>query len=217
MAFDILILLLVVALIFQKLWKTIGTRPDNTTPISRESAAKIFDILMKESMKHNKQGCVIDGGELKAENIEDTAIEMTLRQIPRFDKDIFLGGAQRAFELIVTAFAKAEIDTLKMLVDKKLLKKFENIIKQRQLDGITAENDLVGFTSSEITAAKIDDKFNAFITVRFVSEQANVLRNSEGKVIEGDENFIQSVTDVWTFERNIKSVNPNWLLVSTKK
>ena len=63
--------------------------------------------------------------------------------------------------------------------------------------------------SSDLSIAKI--------TVRFISEQANVLRDAKGDVIEGDENFIQSITDVWTFERNITSASPNWMLVSTKK
>ena len=57
----------------------------------------------------------------------------------------------------------------------------------------------------------------AKITVRFVSEQVNILKNKDGEVIEGDENFIQNITDSWTFERALTSTNPNWLLVSTKK
>jgi len=118
--------------------------------------------------------------------------------------------------MIVTAFAKEDIEMLRSLIAKSLLKRFEDVIKQRKADGITAETDFVGFNSVEITNAAIKDG-NARITVRFVSEQANVLRNSEGETIEGDENFIQSITDVWTFERNITSASPNWVLVSTKK
>ena len=45
MAFDIIILLVVIAVIFQKLWSVLGTKPTETHPISQESAAKIFDIL----------------------------------------------------------------------------------------------------------------------------------------------------------------------------
>ncbi len=218
MAFDILILLLVVALVLQKLWGVLGTKPDNTaTPISKESAAKIFDILMKENIRNSQQKNSIDGGELKSEATEMSEVEKTLSKIPHFSSESFLTGAKRAFEMIISEFAKGNIDTLKALVDKKLLKNFEAIIKQRQAEGITSENDFVGFNSVEIINAKIDEKNNAQITVRFVSEQANVLRNSDGTVIEGDENFIQSITDVWTFERNIQSTSPNWLLVSTKK
>lgn len=218
MAFDILILLLVVALVLQKLWGVLGTKPDNTaTPISKESAAKIFDILMKENIRNSQQKNSIDGGELKSEATEMSEVEKTLSKIPHFSSESFLTGAKRAFEMIISEFSKGNIDTLKALIDKKLLKNFEAIIKQRQAEGITSENDFVGFNSVEIINAKIDEKNNAQITVRFVSEQANVLRNSDGTVIEGDENFIQSITDVWTFERNIQSTSPNWLLVSTKK
>ena len=215
MAFDILILILVVVVIFQKLRGLLGTRPEKTaTPISQESAAKIFDILMKETMK---KPVVVDGGELKPEAKELNETEAVLQQIPTFNRTTFLSGAQRAFEMIVTSFAKGEIDVLKALIGKTLFKKFEDIINQRKEEGITAETDFIGFNSVEIVSAKIDKNNKAKIAVRFVSEQANVLRNAEGNIIEGDENFIQTITDIWTFERNINSTTPNWTLVSTKK
>ena len=220
MAFDIIVLLIVVVLIFQKLWSVLGTRPEKITrPISKESAAKIFDILMKETMKNSdkEKEDVVDGGELDSKPKEMSEIELVLTRIPNFDADKFLAGAQRAFEMIVVAFAKGEIEILKPLLNSKMFKSFEKIIKQRKEENITAETDFVGFSSVEILGANIDEKNNAKISVRFVSEQANVLRNADGEIIEGDENFIQSVTDVWTFERNIESKSPNWLLVSTKK
>ncbi len=217
MALDIIILLVVVAVIFQKLWSVLGTKPSETRPISQESAAKIFDILMKENLK-NAQKQPLDGGELKAETTKElTDVEKTLKQIPHFNQETFLRGAKKAFEIIVTSFAKGDLAMLKTLVGKSLLKKFEDIVKQRKDEGISAETDFVGFDSVEITNAKIDAKNNAQISVRFISEQANVLKNAKGEVIEGDENFIQSITDLWTFEKNINSNNPNWLLVSTKK
>ncbi len=218
MAFDIIVLLIVVVLIFQKLWSVLGTKPEKVTrPISKESAAKIFDILMKETMKQSDKEEVVDGGELNSKPKEMSEMELVLTRIPNFDTDKFLAGAQRAFEMIVTSFAKGEIEILKPLLNSKMFKSFEKIIKQRKEENITAETDFVGFSSVEILSANIDEKNNATISVRFVSEQANVLRNSDGEIIEGDENFIQSVTDVWTFERNIESKSPNWLLVSTKK
>lgn len=217
MALDILILLLVVAVVFQKLWSVLGTKPTETRPISKESAEKIFDILMKENLRHSQKNTV-DGGELNAEpNTELSETEKVLRQIPRFNQESFINGAKRAFEIIITSFANGDTTPLKTLVGKNLVKKFDEIIKQRKADGITAETDFVGFNSAEIVNAKIDEKSNAHIAVRFVSEQANVLKDAKGNVIEGDENFIQSITDVWTFEKSINATSPNWILVSTKK
>ena len=104
-----------------------------------------------------------------------------------------------------------------MLVSKPILDKFREVIDQRQKDGMTAETDFICFDEVEITKAEILPDEKARIAVRFVSEQVNVLRDADGKVVEGDENYIQNITDVWTFERALSSANPNWILVSTKK
>jgi predicted lipid-binding transport protein (Tim44 family) len=76
--------------------------------------------------------------------------------------------------------------------------------------------DFICFDKSEIKDVKIL-KNSAKIAVEFITEQVNLLRNAEGKVIEGDENFIQKITDVWTFERSLNAQSNKWLLVSTKK
>jgi len=212
---DIVILLLVVMVIFSKLKSLLGTRPEGTkpTPLSEESAAKIFDIIMQENQKQMLQPA--------PEDITPAAdlspVEQELQKIQNFKQNEFIEGAKRAFEIIITAFAKADTETLNSLVSSKLLKKFQEILDQRQQEGITAETDLIGFTSVEITDAKINKNNVAKITVKFMSEQVNLLKDKNDSIIEGDENFVQNITDIWTFERNLNSTNPNWLLVSTKK
>ena len=56
----------------------------------------------------------------------------------------------------------------------------------------------------------------AFITVRFVSEQINVVKDSEGRIVEGDPSDVTQITDLWTFARNTRSRDPNWTLVATR-
>ena len=210
---DIIILLFVVIMVFTKLKSLFGTRPDNETQISRESAAKIFDILMQEQ----KKKAVVSSSEIKANDADLSESEKILHQIPNFNKDKFLNSAKKAFEIIVTSFAKEDTETLKSLVSKNLLKKFETIIAQRKEEGISAETDFIGFDDAVITDAKLSKNNIVKISVKFISEQVNILRNKAGDVIEGDENFIQSITDVWTFERPLNATTPNWTLVSTKK
>ncbi|MBR1605931.1 MAG: Tim44 domain-containing protein [Alphaproteobacteria bacterium] len=211
---DIIILLLVVIVIYNKLRSLLGTRPEQTkvTPLSEESAAKIFDIIMQENEKNNQP---ITQDITPEEDL--SPIEKDLRQIPNFDKEIFINGAKRAFEIILTAFAKGDIETLEPLVSPKLLKKFQEILNQRQLDKITAETDLICFNKAEIINAKISKNNIVKIVVNFVTEQVNLLKDKQDKVIEGDENFVQTIADTWTFERCLTSTNPNWLLISTKK
>ena len=216
---DIIILLIVVVLIFGKLKSLLGTRPDvsvRQNKITEENAAKIFDMIVKEA---EKQKQALENKEAKEEpiTVELSETDKVLNKIPNFNKERFINSAKKAFEIIVTSFSKGDTETLESLVSKTLNKKFQEIINQRQAEGITAETDLIGFNEAEITSAKITSDDIAKITVKFVSEQVNILKNKDDEVIEGDENFIQNITDVWTFERCLTSTSPNWLLVSTKK
>ena len=192
---DIIILLVAVILIFQKLRSLLGTRPDTEitrTKISEESAAKIFDMIVKEAEK--QQQTAVEKDSVPEENMSD--LDKTLVKIPGFNKERFITGAKRAFEIIVTAFSKGDTETLENLVSKSLIKKFQEIIEKRRAEGISAETDLIGFDQAEITAAKISKNDIAKITVKFVSEQVNLLKNKDDEIIEGDENFIQNITDV---------------------
>ena len=54
------------------------------------------------------------------------------------------------------------------------------------------------------------------IDVRFQSEQVNVIKNRAGEVIDGDREHVDSVTDIWTFARDLASRDPNWALVATR-
>lgn len=221
---DIIVLLVVVILIFQKLKSLLGTRPDESEhKLNEEKAAKLFDLIVQETEKKNKPQPVAEIQTVHkeetpaAETSELSETDKTLAQIPGFDKNKFLNSAKKAFELIVTSFSKGDMETLEMLVSKNLAKKFQEILNQRQSEGITAETDFIGFDSAEITGAKISKSNLAKITVKFISEQVNILKNKKGEIIEGDDQYIQNITDVWTFERALTSTSPNWLLVSTKK
>lgn len=211
---DIIILLIAVVLLFMRLKNVLGTRPENSkpTPLSEESAAKIFDIIMQENERNAKQ---------QAQDITPpqdlSPLEQEIAKIPNFNTDAFLNGAKRAFEIIITAFAKGDTQTLEGLVSPKLIKKFQEILHQRQTDGISAETDLIGFNNTEITDVKLGKNNIVKIAVKFVTEQVNLLKNKQDEVIEGDENFVQTITDVWTFEHCLTSTNPNWILISTKK
>ena len=54
------------------------------------------------------------------------------------------------------------------------------------------------------------------ITVEFRSQQKRLLKDDSGALIDGDENQIETFIDLWTFERDISSRDPNWLLVETE-
>ena len=214
---DIIILLLVVVFIFLRLKSVLGTRPNGeSTRLSEESAAKIFDIIIKEAEK-NKQKTASTSPQESKDVSNLTEPQKTLAKIPNFEENNFLTGAKRAFEIILTAFSKADLETLEMLVNKTIYNKFKEIIEKRKAEGITSELDFIGFDKAEIVDAKISKNNIAKISVEFVSEQVNLLKDKDGNIMEGDEQYIQTIADTWTFEKSVTSTNPNWILVSTKK
>ena len=220
---DILVLLVVVVLIFQRLRSVLGTRPnveEKKIRLSKENAEKLYNILKDEADKMQaaeEQSKDTSAAELVPEGEPLSELDKTLMEIPNFNKAKFLKSAENAFRIITEAFNKGDAETLEMLVNKKLFKKFQQVIEERKQNNLSAETDFIGFDKVEITKAKISADKVAEITVEFVSEQVNILRDAQGTVIEGDENYIQNITDVWTFERAISSTSPNWLLISTKK
>lgn len=220
MNLDILVLLIVVGLIFQRLWKVLGTRPEEEprkVKLSKEGAEKLYRLLKTETEKELKEAAA-HAEELVPVNAAPlNEIDAVLYQIPGFNKDMFLHGAKKAFQVITEAFNRADAETLKMLVSSSIYKKLNEIIKQRKEDSVTAETDFICFDKADIIKAEIKDKNKALVSVEFVSEQVNVLRDKDNNVIQGDENYIQNITDVWTFERALDAKTLNWTLVSTKK
>jgi len=134
---------------------------------------------------------------------------------PGFEPLGFTAGARAAFTTIVEAFAKGETSTLRPLLDGPTFASFEAAIRGRIERSEKAETTLIGFEASDISAAALNGSA-AEVTVRFVSEQINVLRNAEGQIVDGNPNEVQKVVDLWTFRRDTQSSDPNWLLIKTE-
>ena len=132
-----------------------------------------------------------------------------------FDPGGFADGARGAFEMIVQAFAAGDRDNLQMLLSDDVYENFEAAIDERDEAEETLESTIIGIKSADVIEAGIDRQ-NAMVTVKFVSEQVNVTRDSEDRIVDGDPNQVTEITDIWTFSRDTKSRDPNWKLVETR-
>lgn len=207
---DLIFLGLVVALILYKLNSVLGTRPNKPfiKIVNKQEFDRIYNMLAQKAAEDEKFAAV---------KTMQTPLDAELSQIKDFNKQDFLKRVAKVFEMVLSAFASQDKETLKMLTTSKLYKKFDEVIKQRQADQITAESDLIKIEEMKIKNVKISEKGLAQIAVELTSSQINVLKDAQGELLEGDENFVQKITDVWTFEKNINNPSPVWLLASTKK
>ena len=207
---DIIFLLVLVIFIFSRLKSVLGTGGEDTKVImiSKDQLEKMYKEMKQDVAQTNSES-------VDLKNL--SPLDRDLSKIPNFNKNLFIKGAQKAFELILSSFSKGDAKTLSALVNKELLKKFESVIKERKEQGVVAETDLIGFVETEVESVKFVGADKVNLVVKFVSEQVNLLKNAEGEVIEGDENYVQKISDTWTFEKSLNPQVNNWLLCSTKK
>ena len=137
----------------------------------------------------------------------------------KFDKEdqtLFLKGAQIAYETIITDFSDSDNKLIasKPLLGTKVYNQFKEALSDRESKGNFAEITFIGIKSAKIkTHKKVEDSLE--VIVDFVSEIITCIKDKNKKIISGDAEKIKTVYDTWVFSKNVKSSNPNWLLIDT--
>jgi len=143
------------------------------------------------------------------------ALDSIARAEPGFDPAVFLEGSKAAYEMIVTGFATGDRKTLKDLLSREVYEGFERAITEREQRGERVETTFVSIDKAEMAGAEVYGK-TAQIVVRFVSQLITVTRDPSGTIVDGSQDQVAEVTDVWTFARTLGSRDPNWQLVATE-
>ena len=148
---------------------------------------------------------------------EDSPVGAGLTQIKiadhRFEPGSFVDGARTAYEMIVTAFAKADRETLKQMLNDEVYENFEAAIADRETQQQQMETTITAIKSADIVDAGMNGR-SAEITVKFLSDMISVLRDPAGENVGGQPQE-REVTDIWTFARDTRARDPNWMLIAT--
>jgi len=234
MNFDPLnILLLAVALVvFWRLRSVLGTRTGTEKPPFDPFGSKRTEAPARQDGRDNvvrlPQGVSGSGGDGDREPVPPVwqgyaeagsplalGLEQVVEKDPSFAPRSFLEGAKLAYEMIIDGFAKGDKASLKNLLSKEVFDGFAQAIDARETQGERVDSRFVGIDKATIQAAAVTGS-KAAITVEFVSELISATYDRGDKVIDGDPRQIREVTDIWTFERDVTSRNPNWKLMSTQ-
>ena len=129
-------------------------------------------------------------------------------------KKQFLKGADIAYEQIITSFAKGDKKSLKRLLGKELFFDFSEVIDERKKKQLKYETTFIGLKSSKILEfKKIENIYK--VTVNFVCEIITCVKDKNNQIIQGNQDTIKTVNDVWKFSKNMWSQDPTWHLVET--
>ncbi len=191
MSVENLILAGIVLFLVFILYKTLGNQQKNEMQVPEklrffsEKTGQIIEMRLME----NNEGIASD------EKMIDEA---------------FLLRARVAFQQISESFSGGNLPILKQNVDTPVYEVFEKQIKLREAQKQTVDFSIICFDSAEIMHKSPE---RDIITVQFVTEQINVLKNEKGEVIEGDPMLIATVKDMWTFKKQRKN---KWLLCAAQ-
>lgn len=135
---------------------------------------------------------------------------------PSFALTGFLTGARGAYEMILMAYEKGDLDSIRAFLSADVADSFAEAIADRKAQGLTIDSSFVGMRELALHEATFDSVTKeAEISVRFVAELNSVVRNAAGEIVEGTPKEIKRQRDIWTFARKMGSSDPNWHLVAT--
>lgn len=127
-----------------------------------------------------------------------------------WNEEFFLMAAKIAFQKVMTAFVNGNVKALKEHLSDDVWQVFKKDIETRQQNNQKMDFSLICFDSADIIhQSQTHDE----VTVRFMTEQINLLKDATGRILEGDALKIAKMTDTWVFKKQAKQ---SWLVTATQ-
>lgn len=184
---EILVLAFIAGFVLFRLYTTLGKRTGEERPEPQPAQGEIPRGPMPAPMAPPIAAGAAGEGV--------AAIE---RADPNFDPGYFLQGARSAYDLIVGAFAKGDRDALRGLLTPRVYASYVAAIDAREAQGGVGP-EIVRLKTAEIADAEL------------AGDTARVVVKFEAELAEGAHG-VRDAKERWTFERNVRSSDPNWLL-----
>ena len=211
---QLLVLAGVAIFLFIKLRAVLGTRggfekPPVPLDDARPRAKRDFEVI-EGGPDRDITDLVPDGSP------SAIALAAMKKAEPGFSVGTFLQGARGAYEMILMAFDKGEMDRIKPFLAPDVFETFAQAVAQREKDGLRIESTFIGLREMLLHEATFDAASReADIAVRFLGETTSLVRNTAGEVVEGSPTAVKKQRDIWTFSRRMGVDDPNWHLSAT--
>jgi predicted lipid-binding transport protein (Tim44 family) len=212
--FDIILFAMVAGFLVLRLRSVLGRRTGNERrrdlfPRRAAPAADNVTTLVEPDKRVARPA-----GDVPAADAVADGLNRIRRADSSFDPAHFIEGARGAFEMIVAAFAKGDKTELRPLLSDEVFHRFDMAIDERVDAKETLETQIEKLDKVDIVEAGLAGR-TAQVTLKLVSHQINVTRAMDGSIVDGAPDQPVEKTDYWTFARDTRSTDPNWVLVAT--
>ena len=214
---QIFILAAVALFLFWRLRAVLGSREGfekSLKDMKEPSDVKAIKNTIDQPNKNNPDDDIFDYVEENSKSAE------AFKKMKEFNGDFsvnkFVSGAKMAYEIILMAFEKGDIEKLGTLLEKKVFTSFKSVIDKRKKNGFIVDAKFIGMRDIRIIDASFSSKTKvADVTLSFKSEITIVVKDKQGNIIEGHPDDIKKQKDTWVFTKNLSEKSPIWLLKST--
>ena len=212
MTIEILVLAGIAIFLVMRLRNVLGTREGFEKPrLDEKKPEKRPDLIL------------IEGGpdaDITDHVPAESPLAEKLVEIKNIDPDFllteFLTGARSAYEMILMAFERGEMESIRSLLAPDVAETFDEVIAARNAQGLTIEAEFVGIRELKLNDVIFDKSTDTVdISVAFTAELISVVKNADGDIVEGDAKEIKRQKDIWTFSKDMGLEDPNWQLVAT--
>ena len=214
---QIFLLAVVAIFLFWRLKAVLGSRDGFEKTLNEvkepNTVISVPDVI-DQPVKDSQDDDIFDYVEENSKSAE------VFKKMKEFDNDFsvnkFVAGAKIAYEIILMAFEKGDIEKLDSFLEKKVLTSFKSVIEKRKKDGLIVDAKFIGMRDIRVINASFSQKTKiADVTLSFKSEITTVVKDSTGNIIEGHPDEIKKQKDTWIFSKNLSEESPTWLLKST--
>jgi len=180
--------------LYAVLGRRVGRQPEDSPAVPTTATA--LDRATDAPLPAADEGVALSG--LAAVKAKD----------PGFDVGRFLAGAKSAYEMIVKAFAAGDRAQLRNLLAPPVMAGFDTAIAAREAESRTESVEFLHAPRADLEKAEVVGSDLARLTVRFLAEFRSRTKGPEGEGVED-----RRTAELWTFERRLKSRDPNWMLI----
>ncbi|MEE2526636.1 Tim44/TimA family putative adaptor protein [Hyphobacterium sp. HN65] len=127
----------------------------------------------------------------------------------------FLDGARKAYALIVEGFAKGDREALRPLLSTNVYGRYEKAISEREKNQQVSVTEIERIAEAKLLESTRDEGVFR-VKVRFKADISTETKDKDGNVVSGDLTRLTTVEEIWTFEKDANSRDPNWKLAGVR-
>ncbi len=211
---DILVYAVIAALLLGRLWAVLGSRndhePQRPSPFA-PPPPPVSDAALgaQQNNVSRMPPAILPPNSLAGGLAQVKALDASFEEKP------FLQESRDIFTAVVGAYAAGNLTRIADLLSPDLLGQFQQTVNARTAAGQVAHSRIARIKETEVLAARAEAT-RAYVTVKFVSDQENILRDAQGAILGGAEGKYEEVTDTWTFAHDTQASGTKWVVVETR-